>query len=283
MTAAPLPPLPTRRPPPRRFDVARPGPRATAFGLRARLYLARRGGAPHVVGRGVPLGWTRRGTLIAVRFRGSRADVDVRDDSGRRLRVLARGVATYTLDSATGTLLYVDGRTIVRSDGRSRTTLAQLPAGRGWWIEPLAGGLFALVAEHGLAVPSIGRFRAAGVVGTPVAGPGGVAFTVTHGYRGYRTRGTEDVEVMRPDGSVVRVLRRRMRFALCARGADLAWRGRWLLYRTTEGVAAAVDTATGRTVDLTRFAARLSGYVVGLEGEADLRLAWEGPRPVAAV
>jgi hypothetical protein len=110
-----------------------------------------------------------------------------------------------------------------------------------------------------------------------------VAFTVTHGYRGYRTRGTEDVELMRPDGSVVRVLRRRMRFALCARGADLEWHGRWLLYRTTEGVAAAVDTATDRTVDLTRFAERLPGYVVGLEGEADLRLEWAGPTSAAAV
>ena len=65
--------------------------------------------------------------------------------------------------------------------------------------------------------------------------------------------------------------------------ADLEWHGRWLLYRTTEGVAAAVDTATGRTVDLTRFAARLPGYVVGLEGEADLRLAWAGPTNAAAV
>jgi hypothetical protein len=283
VTAAPLPPLPTRRPPPRRFDVARPGPRATAFGLRARLYLARRGEAPRVVGRGVPLGWTRRGTLIALRFRGNRADVDVRDESGRRLRVLARGVGTYAFDGATGTFLYVDGRTIVRSDGRRKTPLAQLPVGRGWWIEPLAGGLVALVAEHRLVVPSIGRFRAAGFIGTPVAGPGGVAFTVTHGYRGYRTRGVEDVELMRTDGSVVHVLRRRMRFALCARGADLEWHGRWLFYRTTEGVAAAVDTATGRSVDLTRFAARLPGYVVGLEGEADLRLAWAGPTSAAAV
>src|SRR5436309_2792764 len=81
--------------PSRRFDVARPGPRATAYGLRARLYLARRGSAPHVVGRGVPLGWTRRGTLVAARFRGTRANLDVRDETGRRLRVLARDVGTY--------------------------------------------------------------------------------------------------------------------------------------------------------------------------------------------
>jgi len=252
------------------------------------VYLARHGEAPHVVGRGVPLGWTRRGTLVALRFRGTRADVDIRDDAGRRLRVLARDVATYAFDAASGTLLYVDGRTIVRTDGRSRTRVGRLPSSRGGWIQPLAGGLVALLDEHRLVVlrpdgSTLGRFRAAGALGGPVARAGGVAVAVTHGYRGYRTVGAEDVEVMRPDGSVVRVLRRRLRFALCARGADLAWRGRWLLYRTTEGVAAAVDTASGRTVDLSRFVARLPGFVVGGEGEADLRLAWAGPPSAAAV
>ena len=247
------------------------------------------GSAPHVVGRGVPLGWTRRGTLVAARFRGTRANLDVRDETGRRLRVLARDVGTYVLDSASGTLLYVDGhRMVVRSDGRRKAGLALLPAGRGWWIEPLAGGLVALLDQHRVLVlrpdgTTLGRFRSAGAVAAPGAGAGGVAFTVTYGYRGYRTRGVEEVEVMRPDGSVVRVLRRGLRFALCARGAALQWRGRWLLYQTTEGVAATVDTKTGRTVDLTRFAAQLPGYVVGAEGEADLHLAWEGPPAVAAV
>jgi hypothetical protein len=274
----------------RLYDVVlRPGPQAIALGYHGRLYVARGRGPERLAGRGVPLGWTRRGTVLALRFRGRRTDVEVHDVAGRRLRVLARSVGAYVLDAATGTLLYVDRRgTLVRSDGRFRTRLLTMRAagfGRRAWAEPLQGGLIALRGANRLAVlrrdgTLVGRVRFGGrgiALGPSVAGRGGVALSVTHGYRGYRTIGLEDVQVMRPDGSVARVLRRRLRFALCARGADLSWRGRWLLYRSTEGALAAIDTRTGRTVDLTRFAARLPGYVVGADGAADLRARWAGP------
>jgi hypothetical protein len=271
----------------RLYDVVlRPGPRGIALGYHGRLYLARGRGPERLAGRGIPLGWTRRGTVLALRFRGRRTDVDVRDAAGRRLRVLVRRVGAYVFDAATGTVLYV-GRSgvLIRSDGRFRTRLMTVRAaglGRRAWAEPLDGGLIALRDAHRLAVlrpdgTIVGRARFGAQGGPPVAGRAGVAFTVTRGYSGYRTIGLDDVEVMRPDGSVARVLRRRLRFALCARGADLSWRGRWLLYRSTEGALAAIDTRTGRTVDLTRFAARLPGYVVGADGAADLRARWAGP------
>jgi hypothetical protein len=283
VSAAPLPPLSTRRPPTRRFDIARPGPRATAFALRAQLYLARLGEAPRVVGRGVPLGWTRRGTLVALRFRGARTDLDVRDAQGRRLRVLAHAVRSYALDRS-GTLFYVDRLgTLVRSNGRTRATLGRVRP-RGAWVQPLAGGWIALTNERRLEVVrrdgsfvGMADFGHGRSLSAPTGGRGGVAYAVTRGYRGYRTRGIEDVYLLRADGTVARLLRRRLRFALCARGADLAWRGRWLLYHATEGATVAIDTATGRTVDLSRFVARLPGYVVADGGHANVRVAWAGP------
>jgi hypothetical protein len=274
------------------------GPHAIALGYHGRLYLARGRGPERLVGRGIPLGWTRRGTVLTLRFRGRRTDVDVHDVAGRRLRVLARGVGSYVLDPATGTLLYTDRHgTLIRSDGRFRTPLRPmrtLGLGQNAWAEPLDRGLVAVRDGHGLAVlrwdgTVVGRARFGGrrtavaAGGPPVAGRGGVAFTVTRGYSGYRTVGVEQVELLRPDGSVERLLRRRLRFALCERGADLSWHGSWLLYRATEGPVVAVDTATGRTVDLSRFAARLPGYVVGGEGGADLRARWEGPSAAPAV
>ncbi|HEX6699501.1 MAG TPA: hypothetical protein VF101_02110 [Gaiellaceae bacterium] len=297
VTAASLPPLPTTRIRTdghvvlgawhsarryRLYDVVlRPGPRAIALGYHARLYFSVHGEPEREVGHGIPFAWTRRGTLVALRFRGRRTDLDVRDAAGRRLRVLARRVRSYALDPASGTLLYVDRRgTLFRSDGRLRTRLGRtLP---GAWIDPLSDGLVAVLTRHRIAVlraegSLLGLARFAGDVAVPVAGAGGVAFTVTHGYRGYRTRGFDDVELLRADGSVVRALHRRLRFALCARGADLTWRGGWLLYHSTEGALAAIDSRTRRTIDLTRFAARLPGFDLGGEGDADLRASWAGP------
>ena len=308
VVAAPLPPLPSAPVPTgghavlldrgrivwrsaRRFRVydvvLRPGPRGVALGYHGRLYLARGRGPERLVGRGIPLGWTRRGTVLTLRFRGRRTDVEVHDVAGRRLRVLARSVGSYGLDSATGTLLYVDRAGVLfRSDGRFRTRLLKVRTfglGRRAWAEPLAGGLIALRDAHRLAVlrhdgTLVGSVRYGAQGGPPVAGRAGVAFTATRGYSGYRTIGLDDVQVMRPDGSVVSVLRRRLRFALCTRGAELSWRGRWLLYRSTEGALAAIDTRTDRTIDLTRFAARLPGFVVAADGAADLDAHWAGPQ-----
>jgi hypothetical protein len=278
----------------RLYDVVlRAGPRVIALGYHARLYLAPHGGPERLVGRGLPLAWTRRGTLLALRFRGRRTEIEVRDAAGRRLRVLARDVGSYVMDSSSGTLLYLDRNGfLVRSDGRFRTRLRRM--GPAVWAEPLAEGLIAVRDVHRLAVlrwdgTLVGRVRfrgrsvAVAAGAPPVAGRGGVAFTVTHGYSGYRTRGVEEVDVLRPGGSVVRLLRRRLRFALCARGGELSWHGRWLLYHATEGAVVAVDTATGRSVDLGRVATRLPGYVVDPEGAAGVRARWAGPLGAPAV
>ena len=49
-------------------------------------------------------------------------------------------------------------------------------------------------------------------------------------------------------------------FKACEGGAEVEWRGRWLLYSDAEGYAVAIDTAGAhRAVDLTSVGRRLPG------------------------
>jgi hypothetical protein len=65
-------------------------------------------------------------------------------------------------------------------------------------------------------------------------------------------------------------------FAICERGANLAWHGRWLLYSAGEGNTAVVDTIRPRhAIELTGLVRRLPGLVSD-EGNLGLTVSWTG-------
>jgi hypothetical protein len=65
------------------------------------------------------------------------------------------------------------------------------------------------------------------------------------------------------------VFRERLSFAVCERAATLSWRGPWLLYSSSEGRVALVDTRRpAKSVDLSTAVSRLPG-MGGDEGRFD--------------
>jgi hypothetical protein len=102
---------------------------------------------------------------------------------------------------------------------------------------------------------------------------GAVAFTATEGYSGYVEPGYESVYVSTGRGTR-EILRRRLTFTLCGRGVQLAWRGSWLLYGAGEGVAAAIETVSGRVIDLTGLLRRLPGARASSHGNRVMSVNW---------
>jgi len=261
------------------------GRHSVAFADRRSLYVASLDGAERRVGaREQPAGWTSAGELLTVRA----GSVVLRSRDGELVGRVAAAVGSWTFDESTRTLLYVSRQDeLVRTDGRSSRVLADLGAfglrfGNAW-IQTLAGGLVGVLDGHRVAAfradgsllgrASFGRGLAVAGTSGLVAGPGGVAFTVTHGTSG--GRGTEDVYALRGGGRSTRLLHERLAFAGCGRWADLAWRGDWLLYAATEGRVAIVDAAApGTSLDLTRFVRALPGVDLAGENGPATRFEW---------
>jgi hypothetical protein len=264
------------------------GRTAVAFsvfrGRRLSLYVARLGRAERVVATGeTPLGFTAGAALVSERGRTLLLRRGGRDWHPRRL---SSGASDVVFDHAAHAVYFVDRGRLERFDGARVTRLATLTAlrvGERPQIEPL-GRLVGVHSSSRLAVlrPDGRVFastalprpaRRADVVSSALAVDGdadAVAFTVTHGNSAYGSRGSELVYLLRPGEAAARVVfRERLRFAVCERAAELAWRGRWLLYSTSEGRVALIDTRRpARSVDLSETVARLPGMGGG-EGRFD--------------
>jgi hypothetical protein len=104
-----------------------------------------------------------------------------------------------------------------------------------------------------------------------------VAFTATRGNTAYGSRGSETVHLLRPGSHTARpVHTERVEFAICERGADLAWHGRWLLYSASEGNTSVIDTSQPQhTIELTLIVRRLPGLSSD-EGNLDFNAYWSG-------
>lgn len=263
------------------------GRAAVAFsifhGRRQSLFVARLGQAERLLASGeTPLGFTRAGVLVSERrwtlllHRGP-------DWSPQRL---VAGAGDVVFDHATHTLLFLAQGRLERFDGTRITplaTLASLRVGRQPQIEPL-GRLVGLHSTRRLVIlRDDGSIFASTRLPRPLkradflssalaadAGSGAVSFTFTRGNTAYGSRGTELVYLLRPGASAARVVfRERLTFAVCERAASLSWRGRWLLYSSSEGRVALVDThRPARSVDLSAEVARLPG-LGGEDGRFD--------------
>jgi hypothetical protein len=254
------------------------------------LYLARLDGAEEQIARGeTPLGWTRTGALLTLSSRGE--VIRVRSASGRLQRTLSGDVFNFVFDRLGGALVYVAHGTLERFDGGRVRVLARLP-------ELRLGGRPLLTALAGVLVVSGSRrlvvLRADGSLLSSTRLPrprahadwapgalaadrnGDVAFTATRGNTAYGSSGSESVYMLPTGARSARAIHREhVDFAVCERGAELAWRGEWLLYSASEGYAAAIDTAKpGRFVELSRLVRRLPGMTGG--GGDVFDAAWGG-------
>ena len=199
----------------------------------------------------------------------------------------------YTFDRVNGEVVFARNGRILRTDGSAAVRLANLArlklASRPE-LYPL-GRLLALrdrkrvvvLRRDGSVFASTAlprrRSRADGISSALSASPDGrsVAFTIARGNTAYGSRGTESVYLLRSGlRRAVSLHTVRLRFAVCERGADLLWNGRWLLYGASEGNVLLVDSrGRRRALDLTRTVLRLPGSHGG-EGHANVTVSWSG-------
>jgi hypothetical protein len=242
-----------------------------------RLYVARLGGREHLVARNeFPWGWTTGGLYVG------RADGPVLFRSATRVQPIAgTNVRTATYAPATHSLYFVTGDRLARARGNRVVPVADLAdfglrSSRNLQLQRL-GRLVVLQSKRRLVVlrpdgslfasTSLPRWRRGWpwITGEPTAGPIGVAFAVLHAKTPSSSaiwqRGVETVYVLRPGArAATPIFRERLKYNVCGHGAELAWHGRWLLYSTDEGPAAAIDVANRRTIELTSLVRRLPGF-----------------------
>lgn len=255
---------------------------AFSYGWRKpRLFLARFGGREHVVARGeYPLGWTHDGFYT---HPNHRAAVLLRAPDGRLRATIARSVVRSAYDQLTRSLWLVARGELFRASGRHIRPVVGLSqlgltAGRSLQLTSL-GRLLALQQRYSLVVlRSDGSVFASTLLppqpggqpwltGEPTAAPDGtrVAFAAmrsrTPSSSNVMQRGVETVYFLRPaDRAATPIHREHLRFNVCGHGAALSWHGRWLLYTTGEGNTALIDTANGRSIELTSLMRDLPGF-----------------------
>jgi hypothetical protein len=243
-------------------------------GHRQSLMVARLGESERLVATGeTPLGFTSGGALVSQR----RWTLLLRD--GREWQVGRRisGASGVVFDHAAHAVYFLASGQLERFDGtqvRRLASLAALGVGARPQIEPLgrlvgvrSARRLVVLREDGSLFASTPLPRAlARVDGVSSAlaadaDADAVAFTATRGNTASGSRGSELVYLLRPGATAAPVVyRERLRFGVCERGADLSWRGRWLLYSSSEGRVALVDTLLpSRSVDLSAAVARLPG------------------------
>jgi hypothetical protein len=261
-------------------------------GRRQSLFVARLGDAERSVGIGeTPLGFTRAGALVSER----RWTLVLRRGPSYRPHRLAGGASDVVFDHAEHAVYFVARGWLERFDGARISRLANLASlrvGRRPQIEPL-GRLVGLHSRRRLVVlrddGSVfastalpGPLGRADVVSSALAADArasAVAFSVSRGNSAYGSRGSELVYLLTPGATAARVVfRERLTFAVCERAASLSWRGRWLLYSSSEGRVALIDTRRpARSLDLSETVARLPGMGGG-EGRFDAAWASDGER-----
>jgi hypothetical protein len=274
--------------------VVAPHALAFSYGNRVpQLYVAPLAGSERRIATGeYPLGWTRGGLYTRA---GRGGELLLRSATGALRKTLARQVFTYAYDDTSGSLYFVAHGALVRADGTAHHAITSfrrlgLAAGRVLQLQPL-GRLVVLEDSRRLVVLRTdgslfasmrlprGPTRVDGISSRLAASPTAqvVAFAATRGNTAYGSTGSETVYLLRPGShAALPVHAERVEFAVCERGADLAWHGRWLLYSASEGNTAIIDTARSEhAIELTRIVRRLPGLSDD-EGNLDFTAYWSG-------
>jgi hypothetical protein len=245
-------------------------------GRHSTLYVARLGGAEHVVGADEnPIVFLPSGQLVTWRYDG--AALMVRREDGRVTRVLAAHAAVPQVDPRSGAIVFrTRGRVSVFAHGRVRriAELENLGIAAGPTMDPLGQAVaihdnrrLAVVGYDGRLIASTRlpprRLRADMVSSAIVANAAGTAFAFTaiRNDTAKARRGRETVYVLRAGEHSVRAVHaERLQFEGCGRMTELAWHGPWLLYSSQERHVVLVDTSRhAAPVELTRLIAALPG------------------------
>jgi hypothetical protein len=243
------------------------------------------GSERHVAGNEDPISVTATGNLIISRSHADGADPDliVRRPDGMPTGLIARSVSVSYTEPQSGTLLYLHGRTLQRTDGVRSRTVARLEAlgvpGLEF-VDRLEDGRILLTGRRSIAVLDRDGLVLASATLSPIprGGSGWVNVSSTYGRTGLilspdpSTSGIVLIQAVWRDANAgggpgwegiyelpVRGTSARLLFgkpltlAVCAHESHVSWHGRWLLYSACEGRVVAIDT-TGRhpAIDLTR-------------------------------
>jgi hypothetical protein len=253
------------------------------------LYLAGYRSTERLVTRGeTPLAFLGSGEFVTWRDR-SRALI-LRGAGGRIKRLLVRHASDVALDRQDGALVFRAGDHLGVIEGSRVEGLGSLRGlgVKGWpAIEPL-GGLVAVHDRNRLVVIDYtghlvastalpGRQQPSDAISSSVVANAtgtAFAFTATRGNTAHGSSGQETLYLLGAGEQQARpIFNEQLDFEVCERMADLAWHGRWLLYSTTEGRAAVVDSSVEATsTDLSRLVARLPG--ARSDGEGFFEVSW---------
>jgi hypothetical protein len=253
--------------------------RAVAFQHDHKLYVARLGGTERPVARREqPLGWTTGG-LYTYRYQGRQ--LLLRDDTGALMKVIGRRPLGSDYQVANGSLYFISRGVLISARGthvRRLASLSRLGLSARPSLAPL-GRLVELQDDHRVVVvrPDGSVFawtrlprshgQAESVSSSLVVAPhaSAVAFTAASGPTGGRdaagrTHDTETVYLLRSGAHRPTPLHTERTSFGCGRWAGLEWHGRWLLYSSTVGNLAVIDTTGAHpAVELGSLVRTLSG------------------------
>lgn len=251
------------------------------------LYVAPFGGRERLVARGeYPIGWTSAGFYA---WGPPHHRLLLRGATGRLQKTIAPSAFTYAY--ADRALWLIRNGILLRADGPLIRSVAALrPLGlwpaRHLQLLPL-GRLVALETGRRLVVLradgslfastdlTYGSAQVDGVSAPPVANRAGseVAFATSRGDTGYASHGTETIWVLQAHDRGARPVRvERVVWGTCISGAELSWRGGWLLYSSNGGKVALVAALSGREIGLTPLVQSLPG--VGGGSGLDASVSW---------
>lgn len=234
---------------------------AVAFQHDHKLYLAQQDGAERAIApRELPLGWTAGG-LFTYRYQGQR--LLLRSNSGALAKVIARRPLGSDYFVTNGTLYFITRSALMSTHGTRVVRLASLShlgMSTDPWLQPL-GRLLELQDDHRLVIVRrdgstfattplpVSHDQSQNISSSLVVNPHltAVAFTTapvgTGESRAGRPNGTETTYVLRAGASTaIPIHRENVQYAVCEGGASLEWHGHWLLYTSSEGNLAAIDT-----------------------------------------
>ena len=215
-------------------------------------------------GRGLyPIGFTRGGDLLIA---GSGHSISVVASDGRLLRRYShRPQSGFTWDTPTDTLYFVRPDGMLAAAHGARLRLIHPVNGIGGEISFMPPGLLAFYARRGVTIINLsGKVIASdqwpGTAidnldsGLSVSPTGSTfAFRLTNARPGAR-HGEAIVYILHAGQTRARAIyRHRLGPSGCAVGAGIEWHGRYLLYDSTDGHQAVLDTQGRRQISLTRF------------------------------
>jgi hypothetical protein len=239
-----------------RLGVVAASRQGVAFSYHKWLYVAPRTGAERPVARGEgAVGWTSSGVYT---YGGQGNEIRLRSATGNRVTTVAPRPQQHVYDPTTGSLFLVVHGVLTRTHGADTQRIATF---RALGLRPDATSMQPLDPRH-IELMSPRRLTVLNSNGSTFASiplahdqtissglamaPDGesAAFAATAGRTAAHPRsGTETVYLLRARArNATPIHTVHVRFAPCERGADVRWRGRWVLYSNSEGDSARIET-----------------------------------------